>query len=420
MISGGIDSLSAVRLSTFGLRREPPRPIEDRPAGYEALFDFDTLFYDVFRAADSRQVICLGPPLLNCAPALSQLIVRLPGTDAAVHWEYLPPRSQRQPSAKILLTGADIATAESVILEIAGCRTEIPIQSSGSPRLRERRVIVTLSKDNPLAWICDWAQFNARVHGADAVLFYDNGSQAYDLAQLRGALETVPGVAEILVVPWRFPYGPGVGPRNVQDSFYCQPGTLENARRRYCPAARGVLNTDIDELAVLASGGSIFARAEASGKAAMVFPGLWTESDAPAAGLVRHSDCLHSERWRAALHGVLPFRRLLRTKWIVLPGRCPADADWGVHDLYPASPQMRLQERSWKWGTRDPVFRHFRPINTGWKPLRRRGWRYSPIAYGYDRDLARAFAIAFPDRKIAPPKSGLLRSLARPFRRRAK
>jgi hypothetical protein len=39
-------SLSTAHLSTFGLRREPPRPVADRQAGYETLFDFDTLFYD--------------------------------------------------------------------------------------------------------------------------------------------------------------------------------------------------------------------------------------------------------------------------------------------------------------------------------------------------------------------------------------
>jgi len=229
----------------------------------------------------------------------------------------------------------------------------------------------------------------------------------------------VSGVAEALVVPWTFPYGPGVGPRNVQDSFYCQPGALDHARRRYCALARGVLNVDIDELLVLASGGSIFDQAEASGKAAIMFPGLWTESAAPAAGLLSHSDCLHSERWRAAFRNVLPYRRLLRTKWIVLPGRCPEDADWGVHDLYPASPQARTRERSWKRHERGLLYRHFRPINTGWKP-RRRGRRYSPLIYGYDRDLARAFALAFPDRPLSAPKFPLIHILSRLFGRRAK
>ena len=68
------------------------------------------------------------------------------------------------------LTGEDLAGATSVILEIAGCRSEVAIQPSGNPRFSGRRVVTTLSKDNPLAWICDSARLNAKVDGADAVL----------------------------------------------------------------------------------------------------------------------------------------------------------------------------------------------------------------------------------------------------------
>jgi hypothetical protein len=405
-------SLSAVRLSTFALRREPPRPIEDRLPGYEELFDFDTLFYDVFRTADPRQVMCLGPPLLNCGQALSRLIVRLPGTNEAIAWRYLPPHSHFQPTCRFLLTGAAIAEAERVILEIAGIRAEISIQPSDCPRFAGRRVIVALSKDNPLPWIRDWAEFNRRVHGADAILFYDNGSTAYNPAELHRALENLPGMAEVLVVPWRFPYGPGVGPRNIQDSFYCQPGALEHARRRCCAMARGVLNTDIDELVVVPSAGSIFDRAEMCDRAVIVFPGLWAvrPDQAPvAAGLVRHTDCVYSERWRRIFQRLIPFRWFLRTKWVLLPGLCPEDVDWGVHDIHPAGRQARQRKKSWRYTTRRVLYRHFRPISTGWKPSRWEKARYSSIAFGFDLELARAFAVAFPGRPIAQARSILSR-----------
>ena len=55
-------ALSTVRLSAFGLRRDPPRPAADRRADYERLFDYDTLFYDVFRAAAADEVICSARP----------------------------------------------------------------------------------------------------------------------------------------------------------------------------------------------------------------------------------------------------------------------------------------------------------------------------------------------------------------------
>jgi hypothetical protein len=332
------NGLSSVHLSSFGLRREAPRSLDDRPADYERLFDFETLFYDVFRSSDSRQVICLGPPLLNCEPALSTAMFRGPAGQGAVQWEYRPPRSQHQPTCRFRLTGPGLAEADRIVLEMAGRELDIPIRPSGHSRFAGRRVITTLSKDNPLAWIRDWAAFNVRVHGADAVLFYDNGSVNYDMAELGRVLEGVPGVAASLIIPWNFPYGSGTGPRNIQDSFYCQPGALEHARRRYCAAARAVLNTDIDELVPKCRSG---------------------ESD-----FVRHSDCTYSERWRAALRRVCPFRWLLRMKWIVVPGRCPDDVDWGVHDLHARQPESRRTEASWKCRPRDVFYWHFRQINS--------------------------------------------------------
>jgi hypothetical protein len=295
-------------------------------------------------------------------------------------------------------------------------RARHPIRPSGHSRFAGRRVITTLSKDNPLAWIRDWAAFNVRVHGADAVLFYDNGSVNYDMAELGRVLEGVPGVAASLIIPWNFPYGPGTGPRNIQDSFYCQPGALEHARRRCCAAARAVLNTDIDELVVMASGASIFERAEASGKAAIIFPGYWVETPKRRSGepdFVRHSDCIYSERWRAALRRVCPFRWLLRMKWIVVPGRCPDDVDWGVHDLHARQPESRRAETSWKCRPRDVFYRHFRQINTGWKSARWRTRRYSPARHLYDRELARAFAVAFSDQPVQLVNRSFGKSLAR-------
>ena len=42
-----------------------------------------------------------------------------------------------------------------------------------------RNCLMTLSRDNALDWIRDWAAFHVREHGADAVLFFDNGSTDY-------------------------------------------------------------------------------------------------------------------------------------------------------------------------------------------------------------------------------------------------
>ena len=399
-------ALSTVRLSAFGLRRDPPRPAADRRADYERLFDYDTLFYDVFRTAAADEVICLGPPLLNCEPAIAEAVFRIPDMREALRWSYRPPSTHFQPSCQLRLKSPVLVAAQSLVVEIAGRRLEMPVRPSGQSRFAGRRVITTLSKDNPLPWIRDWAAFNVRVHGADAILLYDNVSTTYDADTVVAFLKDLPGLVDILVVPWPFPFGPGTGPRNIQDSFFCQPGALTHARWRYCGHARGVLYTDIDELVVPAAGEPIFDRLERSGKAALVFPGLWVESvgmTVPSPEQMRHSDCLYGERRQAILRRLSFKRRLLRTKWIVAPERCPDDVEWGVHDLYRVEPQSRRQARRWKAMPRDVCYRHFRQINTGWKIPRWVRRRYSPLRHIYDRELARLLAVAFPERRIEPP-----------------
>ncbi len=51
---------------------------------------------------------------------------------------------------------------------------------------RDCRVIFTLSRDNELDWIRDWVRFNRDVHGADAVLLYDNRSTLYTRGRIAG------------------------------------------------------------------------------------------------------------------------------------------------------------------------------------------------------------------------------------------
>jgi hypothetical protein len=173
--------LSSVALEDFGLRRDPPRPMDDRQPGYLDLFDSGTLFYDVFRDADPRKVMLTGPPLLNCAALLDSLTFRLPGQVDLIPWSYEPGRSGFQPNFKIRLDHPALAGTDRLQIAVAGRQIDVRIQPNGNSRFAGRRMILTLSKDNPLSWIRDWVAFNIRIHQADAVLIYDNGSSAMTL-----------------------------------------------------------------------------------------------------------------------------------------------------------------------------------------------------------------------------------------------
>ncbi|GAB4073117.1 hypothetical protein GCM10028812_52790 [Ancylobacter sonchi] len=51
--------------SNTKLRRDAPRPIEMRQGGYEQVFDYNTILYDLFRDASGQKIIAIGPALHN-------------------------------------------------------------------------------------------------------------------------------------------------------------------------------------------------------------------------------------------------------------------------------------------------------------------------------------------------------------------
>ncbi|WP_404480403.1 hypothetical protein [Novosphingobium sp. BL-52-GroH] len=376
--------LSTCRIGPDGtVRRIPPRPPELRNAAYAGQFDWDTLFYDVYRVG--RHVVFQGPPLLNLREPLEQtpyFAERLRG---------LLPRArliERNRSSEYWVRDA----ADHVVLDGPLGRYPVAVQPNLGARFAGRRVLHTLSRNNDLAWILDWIRFYAAVHGADAVLLYDNGSTDYTTADLRAALrETFPQiVAE--VVDWRFPYGPqgGMagavdGVETAWDSDYCQTGSLQHARFRFLGAARSVLNVDIDELVLSAPGRSIFEATERTARGFIKFDGRWVSATTPHA--VARGQGRHGDFW---------LRDALETdecppKWCIVPGKASRTKHgWSVHNLFGARRNRRL--------SRVFAYAHMRGISQGWKENRWDAVAHDPLRFTADETLRAAFA-----------KAGLLR-----------
>jgi len=392
-------NISPVSLSTFGLKRNPPRPEHDRQEGYLDLFDFDTLFYDVFHCPAEDCIIALAPPALNCASRLDQARFFMPdGEELPRSYRYGGSNLQLNCQFRLHLQGRSVPP--EVTMKLEQYQTRMAVQPADR-QLENRRVVMTLSRNNKLEWIRDWAIFNVRIHGADAILLYDNHSTDYTLTELKEALCDIPGLAVIVVISWPFPYGPGVGPSNTQDSFYCQPASFEHARWRFCSKALGVLNTDIDELVVSDGGQSVFDQLEGSRKAVIEFHGMWSQKVAHKASgssdNVRHRDCRYNYRSQRISRFFQLEKMLCRKKWVVAPSRCPDNVDWGVHGIYPAAPAALKSIESWRVVSRDLCYRHFYQISTGWKASRSRVAPHSRIRHALDRSLARDFSTSFPD-----------------------
>jgi len=389
--------ISPVSLSAFQLRRNPPRPVHDRQKGYLDQFDSDTLFYDVFHCPAEDCIVALAPPPLNCGDALDHARFYLPGGAELVR-SYRRGGSNLQMNCQFRLALNGNAPPTEIIMKLDRRETRIAVQPANR-LLDDRKVVVTLSRNNRLEWIRDWAIFNARVHGADAILLYDNNSTEYSTKQIREALDDIPGLAAVVVISWPFPYGPGVGPSNTQDSFYCQPACLEHARWRFCGQAAGVLNTDIDELVISKSGTSVFEQLEISRKGAIEFPGIWcrktTRNGTARGDRIRHRDCRDNFRSQRIARFFQWENMLCRRKWVAAPSRCPDSVDWGVHGVYPADQETLDDIGAWLTVSKDLCYRHFFQINSGWKTDRSRVQRYSPLRHVHDKLFARDCKVAF-------------------------
>ena len=390
------NDLSPVFLSAFGLRREPPRPAADRELGYEDRYDSETMFFDVFFSEDGRQIIAPCPPALNCDSSVASASWTLGHGPTAIPLDMRPDHRKRVYRATL----PETESAPSITLAVAGRTQMIPVQPSGCSQFADRKVLYTLSKDNPLNWIRDWATFYVRIHGVDAVLFYDNGSTAYNLEDVRNALAQVEGLKTFAVQSWTFPYGSGEGPNGEWDSNYCQNGAFAHARWRYCATARAFINADIDEMVVCDDGRSVLDHLEESNLPCLTYAGRWVTalrarlgSDRPFtshknnAGL-SHADCLY---YRSSP----PYPN----KWVVAPQMCDQDSLWGTHEVKGLEAAVLASDQTAPM-VDDIMFRHCRQISTNFKYDRSRLPTYDSHRYEYDVAFAHALAKAFPERKI--------------------
>ncbi len=332
---------AAVVLAPDGPQRTPPRPVALRGPDYAERYDASTLFFDVF-AADGRTV-AVGPPLLDLAGPLRAAAVTVGGHQVAARSVELD-RAHR----------CDLGRAGGSPLELtlAGRRYAVPVGADLAALFAGRRALMTLSRDNELAWVRDWARYHASAHGTDAVVVYDNGSQSYTVEALLDTIAGVAGIDVAVVVDWSFPYGPQGGPGLPWDSDYAQYGALEHARWRLLRHAAGFLNADVDELVLATDGSSVYEHAARSRYGVVSYHGRWVHAGPADDGrLPRHADAAWVDATGPACS----------TKWCAVPPRLPDGAQLQVHDVQGVKVVT------------PPVlgYRHFWDVTTHWKDGRR-------------------------------------------------
>jgi len=279
------------------------------------------------------------------------------------------------------LRGAPAGTT-AIRFDIAGTTHELPVGTSHAGDFAGTRLVFTMSKDNDLAWIREWASWHNRIQGADSVVFFDNGSSRYSTGEIEETLLSTGGLKHVCVLDWRGRYGQ-TDPALRINPFYIlflQVSAMSVALRRFASGAFGLMNCDIDELISSPAGTSAFELAQASRHGLLVMRGRFMEPVAGAGNGGRRPPrrCRRCSRvWRRPRRGR---KRGGRDR----PGR-------GVKKTRSVPPYMPgAENRRWLGRERAEGLssRHFRAINTGWKDNRAEIADIDPAALVKDATFA--------------------------------
>lgn len=344
-------ALSSLRLPESGdLRRDIPAAPARRNPGYVASFDFHTLVYDCFYDAEARQVVLVCPRLLNLWPILRDGL--------ELQGEKVGPTLRRRKYLRLeVLRIPAVSKPDSLDFVLGAQRFSVPVGGDDLAAFSGRNCLLTISKNNPIEWIEDWARYHIAAHGADALILFDNGSTSYTADELQARLSALPGLAVCRVLSAPFPYGgPGGGRLSVPAKFF-QTAMFNIAQVRFLRQARAVLSVDIDEL-VWPMSGSVFDAAVTSTLGMVSFFGHWVYPAAPGTAQPQVAHSMRSGR-----------KFITNPKWCLVPSKRAGRFSWAVHR--PGGPFYHLTIR------RRLGFWHCYACSTNWK--KNRGKKIEPL-----------------------------------------
>lgn len=368
------------------IRREASRPPALRQASFDENFDARTIVYSSIQEREGTRARLICPAFLNLSQAIKSGTIEALPSRRACKWSMKVMDRQCQ----ILVDTPDGTEGLRLVNDIGTFK--IDLRPDFNDELAGQRVLFTKSKNNRLEWILDWISFHRDIHGATAVLLYDNASTLYSQQDLLDAIASLDGIEVAIVVSWPFLFGPtGVGKRKYWDSDFSQYAILEDARWRFLQKAASALYLDVDELVLSTSGESIFVQAEQSLAGVVSFLGDWVygfDGMTPALAADRiprfrdYEFVLRPQtEYRYKLLPHEPMRCM--PKWAAVPSRCPQRAQWHTHNIKGWLPSRLI--------SKEFAFRHFREISISWKYDRSRKDHFDPARFFDDPIMERTF-----------------------------
>lgn len=320
-------------------------------AALKQSIDTRTLFYDVFLGEQPNTVVAVGPPLKrqmrNFIKEATLTLDDEPATMTEV--------SQTRRSSTLEITSAALNPSQLVVVHPSLSF----IQAVGASLLddyTDKRALFTLSQDNDLNWIRDWARFHVETQGVNAIVFFDNASSCYGANRILEVFSDISGLQVFDVVSLPFQYGARGNSREHLRHRFLQFSVLEIARRRFLGRAKGVLNMDIDELAYGPDKETVFDRLALQDKGFLTLDGGWRypAADSPI--------CHATHVLRADPEG-----QVMYPKWCLDPQGSTKGNAWRTHGIKGLPDQKyegfgflhcRLISKNWSYDRSDF------PINT--------------------------------------------------------
>ncbi|SNS16228.1 hypothetical protein [Tropicimonas sediminicola] len=335
-------------LSTEGspLRREVLVPEGARGEGFDAAYDWTTVWYDAVQR--DREILLVCPKLLNFKALIADGALKVDGQPARIARR----ESFRRHDIVRLRTGAPATRLSTSAGRWQGESGVSPDQSALFAGLNAS---LHISRDNRPEWIADWARFHIAEHGLEAMLVMDNASETYPPEAILDALAGT-GLKRAVVLRVPQPYGPVRQKKGGGGAKFLQPAMLNLARLRFLHRARAVLNVDLDEL-VWTRAGSVFDATVASRFGFVTFEGRWRMPSLDAEPPFHHAD-----------HRFLRYKDApCPTKYCLRPDGWRARIGWDVHRPETWLPTGALKRT-------DFGYWHCRGVTTNWKSYDRLGF----------------------------------------------
>jgi hypothetical protein len=296
------------------VRRDAVIPPECRGDNFEEEYDYSTIVYDAIYFPKSNRVCLVCPKIYNLEALIRRGVFQSDQEKLILFSIRKRPRYD-----EIWLSGRNDIKKIYFCCDDFGL--EIGLSEAENHLLSNFNAATLKSKNNSLEWIRDWAEYHQRVHNLQAIVLFDNGSNAYSINDIELTLNSVIGIKKFIVIEAPHRFGPRCIGRFKHNAKFFQAAILNIARLRFLTESESVLCTDVDELVAPIDGSDIFQETKKSLFGYTLFRGKWRHAPYCYNRAPRHRDHVYRRRIDACRN----------TKYCIAPSGTFGFSHWEVH-----------------------------------------------------------------------------------------